>query len=606
MTPEERLKTLIHLSQVRASSRTDERILGDALDRMERLARQSSSRTARNLGRIIMKSSVTKLAVAAAVLIACGVGLSLWRTTGSGIALADVLARVEQVKVVEFKWTFKFFGEDPNKPWADTRGTQLTSQEYGFKMIFKKTDPNGGERTGSEMYCSPKKPVISIDRTEKTYIRMAKDAQAQDGRSPRPIADVKDPLSSLKGILNTKYESMGRSTMDGIEVAGFRTTDPNWAGFRKPKEPQADVKIWVDVKTLFPVRIEGLTSDLGPGGGRMFMSMVTYDFQWDVPVDASEFEAPAIPDGYAITDIFSESANEENAIGGLKECVELLGNYPKRIDLTCLWSESEKSETPPALRLKEGLKGLTGLDRDQKKLDALKPMRLLDKFYRGMPSKDAVYYGKTVTPKDADKVLLRWKVSDTEYRVIYGDLHAETVSPEKLAELEAALPKDAAEFEGGFESGVLYPWRTYGNVSAQVVTELAGATVPENVIEGKYCLFLDVAPGIADFWDAGLKSPGVVFQKGKKYTLSAFLKSKKGPMQVYFKPELEIDPWTGYGDEMMTITEKWAEYSVTTPVFEADVRPASLIFHIGSAVGGLWIDGVRFYEGDYVPPPAGQ
>ena len=43
--------------------------------------------------------------------------------------------------------------------------------------------------------------------------------------------------------------------------------------------------------------------------------------------------------------------------------------------------------------------------------------------------------------KDTGKVLLRWKVSDKEYRVIFGDLHAETVSPEKLAELEKALPK---------------------------------------------------------------------------------------------------------------------------------------------------------------------
>jgi hypothetical protein len=55
--------------------------------------------------------------------------------------------------------------------------------------------------------------------------------------------------------------------------------------------------------------------------------------------------------------------------------------------------------------------------------------------------KDPAYYGKTVTPKDADRVLMRWKVSENEYRVIFGDLHAETVAPEKLAELEAALPK---------------------------------------------------------------------------------------------------------------------------------------------------------------------
>jgi len=161
-------------------------------------------------------------------------------------------------------------------------------------------------------------------------------------------------------------------------------------------------------------------------------------------------------------------------------------------------------------------------------------------------------------------------------------------------------------YNGGFEFSVLLPWRTYGKVTTQVVTELAGATVPENVIEGKYCLFLDVAPGIADFWDAGLEHSGIAFEQGKKYTISAFLKSKKGDLQVNFKPQLAADPWTGYGEKMMTITEKWVEYSITTPVFTADVRPASIILHIGSAVGGFWIDGVRFYEGDYVLPATGQ
>ena len=38
-------------------------------------------------------------------------------------------------------------------------------------------------------------------------------------------------------------------------------------------------------------------------------------------------------------------------------------------------------------------------------------------------------------------MLLRWKTGDNEYRVIFGDLHAETVDAETLARLEAALPK---------------------------------------------------------------------------------------------------------------------------------------------------------------------
>ncbi len=54
------------------------------------------------------------------------------------------------------------------------------------------------------------------------------------------------------------------------------------------------------------------------------------------------------------------------------------------------------------------------------------------------------FYGqhwKIVIPKDTDKILMRWKVSDNEYRVIFGDLYAETVTTEKLTELEKDLPK---------------------------------------------------------------------------------------------------------------------------------------------------------------------
>jgi hypothetical protein len=50
--------------------------------------------------------------------------------------------------------------------------------------------------------------------------------------------------------------------------------------------------------------------------------------------------------------------------------------------------------------------------------------------------KEPAYYGDTVTVQDVQKVLLRWKISDDQYRVIFGDLSTMDVSTEKLAELE--------------------------------------------------------------------------------------------------------------------------------------------------------------------------
>ena len=130
----------------------------------------------------------------------------------------------------------------------------------------------------------------------------------------------------------------------------------------------------------------------------------------------------------------------------------MLGKYPDvkivtYFDVTILRSAFEKSETPAAMRLKEEIKGLTEDEIENKLVDFLMPIQDLVKFCDQRlfwyDVGQLKYYGKTITPKDADKVLLRWnvseKVSDNEYRVIFGDLHAETVDADVLAELEGAL-----------------------------------------------------------------------------------------------------------------------------------------------------------------------
>ena len=155
---------------------------------------------------------------------------------------------------------------------------------------------------------------------------------------------------------------------------------------------------------------------------------------------------------------------------------------------------------------------------------------------------------------------------------------------------------------GGFEDDVLDPWYVYGGATAEVVDELTDAAVAEDPVEGDLCLHVTVPAPNPNWWEIGLVPSGAVFEQGKHYTVSAFLKSKEGEFQVDFKPQKSADPWTGYGQETFTITEEWAEYSVTTPVFTENVTPAGVTFHIGFDAGEFWIDGVRFYEGDYVPP----
>jgi hypothetical protein len=150
---------------------------------------------------------------------------------------------------------------------------------------------------------------------------------------------------------------------------------------------------------------------------------------------------------------------------------------------------------------------------------------------------------------------------------------------------------------GGFEDGVLTPFTSYTSAAVGATWEV----VTEDAIEGNYCVKATLGAAGANSWDAWLKYQDLIFQQGKYYTFSAFLKCTTGTMQVMLKPELNQDPYTGYGAETVTINDQWQEYHVTTPVLTGDVNPADIVFLMAYSAGTMWIDGVRFYEGDFVP-----
>jgi hypothetical protein len=423
----------------------DERVFADMLQ-ARREVTENVPALPESMWRVIMKSPFTKLAVAAAVLIACVIGVSLWRTTGSGIALADVLAQIEKVKAFRCQWSSDETVEGPNKPYGQKKGggTFISSQEYGCKTILEELDPNGTNSTFEVCGLPDKRTQISISHKQKKYWRT--EWPEPDARAAERTSKF-DPRTLTKRILELKHESLGRSTIDGIEVEGFQTTDPNYVekGFGNP---QVDIKAWVDAQTRLPVRYDLLASvEVDQKGDKIIrrVHVVMYGFQWDVPVDAAEFK-PVIPDDYkGVVIKYPEHTTEETAVQGLKLWGELLGNYPEKITNVdgIVLQLAKKSETPAALRLRKETTGLTDEEALNKLVDFLIPLRGLAGFYEVLKEdeKDPAYYGETVTPKDTDKVLLRWKISDKEYRVIFGDLHAETVSPEKLAELEKSLPK---------------------------------------------------------------------------------------------------------------------------------------------------------------------
>jgi hypothetical protein len=487
MNPADKMRRLFDDAAVQTNAAPDHAVFETIRTAYTRTVERKSAQQEPRMWRSLMKSPSAQLAVAAVVLIACVIGLSLWRATGSGIALADVLTQVEQITAYRFQVAMTVSGKTPtgiDVNW-NTKSTILIAQA-GMKITTDMAGPNDGQAQPTEAYLLPQeKAMIVLRPGDKQYARTdLDDTLLEDTRQ-----ENYDPSSMLKGILDCKYESLGRSVIDGVDVEGFQTTDPNYMG---ETPGRVDVKIWVDVKTRLPVRSETDVQIEDMQVGDMQIHGVVHDFQWNYPVDAntfkpviladytdlgSEAQPPAIGEGDAISSSKLLPSNEEGAIAGLKLCADLTGRYPERLDFRTFASlmidigsknnpsvrqtveqrdrvfpnDGDDKLSPEEMerRIQEALnqkyehfKKIVE-EESRKTMDEFMPVQRAVVFYATLigRNKDPAYYGNVVMPQDKDKVLMRWKISDDRYRVIFGGLHAETVDAPTLAELEKTLPK---------------------------------------------------------------------------------------------------------------------------------------------------------------------
>jgi outer membrane lipoprotein-sorting protein len=461
MNSADKIKLFFKKAELSINSDTDEEIFQDVLQAQQKTIKQKPARPA-NIGRIIMKSHLTKFAAAAIIIIALIAGITMFNKTSS-FALADVLEHIKQVNAVFYQQkmnaTTPLMGMEMNQ---NTNSKVWISQDYGMRMDMEMAittnvnsiDPNEQE-TLTQTYLIPNQnQIVSIIPDQKKYIR----AELNDKQALATRQQGNDPNLMVQQFLDCNYVSIGKSTIDGIEVEGFQTNDPNFQGGMY-SSGQVDFKLWVDVKTQLPVQME-MDIQLS-GQTNMTMHSVTYGFQWNVPVDASIFE-PVIPDDYtSFTSAPVQMSYDENTvIKSLKLYNELFGKYPEKLDLAGLTSPlyelmqklpemSKDSENlPPFLKkLEEEMKGLSEEEQKQKTMDFTMELTTsitgLSTFYSQLvqQQKDPAYYGNIITPQDFDQVLMRWKVSDNQYRIVFGNLHTETVTSDVLAELEKYLPK---------------------------------------------------------------------------------------------------------------------------------------------------------------------
>ncbi len=260
------------------------------------------------------------------------------------------------------------------------------------------------------------KKGLHVDHDKRTYALEA----ARQGQFP-PLMMMEN-LGKFAGKAN---RDLGTDEIQGKKAAGFEIAMVKI----DPDVLSGTAAIWIDSRTQLPVLIEYRMKM----GGVPTITRLT-DFQWNDDLDSKLF-ATDPPQGYADKTPKPVPLGEQ-----LRRMTEALaiyaelsgGDYPK---VRMVYGDVTRNAMFDFI----GIQGRPTADdlrskEYRKVMQATSGFAIINGILRDNP--DAAYYGWSVGPKDSGEVLLRWKLADGKYQVIYGDLKCETVTAERLGALE--------------------------------------------------------------------------------------------------------------------------------------------------------------------------
>lgn len=376
-----------------------------------------------------MKNNITKLAVAAMIVVAILIAINQFGVSidGANVVWADVIEQIRKAHSVTYKETFECDNITSIPPLI----TQLAMNEQG---VIRTVYPGGSVYIDD--WSGGIQLVIEPQQKKAWLVRFV-------GR-PREFAIFNHFDWLISGqIEHCKFA--GQETINGKETDLF--VDEYNVNLRT-------VTIWVDPETDLPVQIKRVSfpnsdpntkvpyinlsdSDFGgdnrrggAAGGSLGSTTLMSDFIWNAELDESLFSTTP-PDGFVVEEkqVIVSEASEKDLVDTLAFWAEMSeGLFPSAI-------EELTDENEIKAMLIEKFDGDEDPDQEMHlALDKAGAIVRGLRFAREQRGKGSWYYrGNGTKLGDADTAVFwyRPKGSDT-YRVIYGDLHVEGSAPEDL------------------------------------------------------------------------------------------------------------------------------------------------------------------------------
>ncbi|MBN2132085.1 MAG: hypothetical protein JW741_21470 [Sedimentisphaerales bacterium] len=407
-----------------------------------------------------MESKWSKLAVAAAVVLAVAFGLNMigGRHMG-GVAWSQLLENVQHVRTSIHR-TRMTIARD-NEPDSTVEFLIYRSTELGIRR-----DAYADGELATQLYVSrDAEKCVEVIPSQRRYVK-AKFTEQQLAE----IREKNDPRELVKLLVSFEHTELGTEMIEGRECEGIEVDDPR---FGRMIFEQGKGRLWADVETDLPVRIEFEGTS---AGGAIRTRLVVDQFNWDPVLTPADFE-PNIPEDYTVMAEVDLSANEETVVEGLRIFAGITGGkYPSSLDL--MTSMQEVQYAFIIERRKRGVSIEQEPTKDE--MSSILAIQGVCMFYAGLMNedKDVAYYGDKVSAEHPHAVLMRWKCCEDQYRVIMGDLTTRDATAEELAELEA-LPLNT-------ESNAVDPEPADGTIGTAVdgmqLKWLPGATALEHKI----------------------------------------------------------------------------------------------------------------------------
>jgi hypothetical protein len=303
---------------------------------------------------------------------------------------------------------------------------ETTSTAYWLAPKSYRTELKGNQFTGwtdTTLIFPSGKPGIHIDHKAKKFRRVP--ARLQDDVSPWIMLDKLGTFSGQADRELGSKEINGKMSI-GFEIDGKKIDLDAYPG---------PVEIWLDAESNLPVF---LGYHMKSPAMSTPMTMRIEDFQWNIELAPKLFEAAA-PAGYVEEQkSTAEYPGPEKVLEGityaLKTYAELCGGHYPRIARTFAEPVRDEMYKAAGIPYPASVEQMLHDKQYQRVFKAQQGFYVFNRVLQA--NRDTAYYGKTVGPKDKDKVLLRWKLDDGRYEVIFGDLRRDTVTAERLQVLE--------------------------------------------------------------------------------------------------------------------------------------------------------------------------